>query len=91
MWKELRVAHEGTIAIKTSKINISFVEYESFHYLHDESIDCFLNIFINICNNLVSLGKEIPRGEREREYKDCVSLTKFLVCCHEIHQNAPYI
>ena len=57
IWDRLEVTHEGTNQVKESKINMLVHKYELFKMEHDESITEIFTHFMDIINDLKSLGK----------------------------------
>ena len=67
IWDLLAVTHEGTSEFKRSKINLLMSKYERFVMEPRESIQEMFTRFINIKNELVSLGRIIPTDEQVRK------------------------
>ena len=59
--------HEGTNQIKESKINMLVHKYELFKMEHDESITKIFIYFIDIINDLKSLGKSYSNSDLVRK------------------------
>ncbi|XP_070029590.1 intracellular protein transport protein USO1-like [Nicotiana sylvestris] len=57
--KALQTAHEGTIQVKQSKIDMLTTEYELFSIENDESIQDMHTRFTSIINELHSLAKDL--------------------------------
>ena len=67
IWNRLQVTYEGTNQVKESKINILVHNYELFKMKSDESITEMFTRFIDIINDLKSLGKVYPNNEQVRK------------------------
>ena len=67
IWDRLEVTHEGTNQIKEYKINIIVHNYELFRMKPDESITQIFTRFIDIINDLKSLGRVYPNSEQVRK------------------------
>ncbi|XP_070022290.1 uncharacterized protein [Nicotiana sylvestris] len=57
IWEALQTAHEGTIQVKQSKIDMLTTQYELFRMKDDESIQDMHTGFTSIINELHSLGE----------------------------------
>ncbi|XP_016495984.1 uncharacterized protein LOC107814992 [Nicotiana tabacum] len=67
IWEALKIAHEGTIQVKQSKIDMLTTEYELFRMKDDESIQDMHTRFTSIINDLHSLGEIIPGNKLVRK------------------------
>ncbi|XP_070057818.1 uncharacterized protein [Nicotiana tomentosiformis] len=67
IWEALQIAHEGTIQVKQSKIDMLTTEYELFRMKDDESIQDMHTRFTSIINELHSLGEIIPWNKLVRK------------------------
>ncbi|XP_070007894.1 uncharacterized protein [Nicotiana sylvestris] len=67
IWEALQTAHEGTIQVKQSKIDMLTIEYELFKMKDDESIQDMHTRFTSIINELHSLGDVIPKNKLVRK------------------------
>ncbi|XP_075092111.1 uncharacterized protein LOC142172404 [Nicotiana tabacum] len=67
IWEALQTAHEGTIQVKQSKIDMLTTEYDLFRMKDDESIQDMHTRFTSIINELHSLGETIPRNKLVRK------------------------
>ncbi|XP_062104243.1 uncharacterized protein LOC133815415 [Humulus lupulus] len=74
MWKMLEVTHQGTNAMKETKIQIYSTQYENFKMKADETIANMYTRFTTITNGLNSLGKVL--SQKEMVTKILRSLTK---------------
>ena len=57
IWNKLKVTHEGTLQVKSSKINLLIHNYELFMMDPNETISATFTRFTNITNGLKSLGR----------------------------------
>ena len=67
IWDLLGVTHEGTSEVNRSKIDLLMSKYERFVMEPRESIEEMFIRFINITNELVSLGRHIPTDEQVKK------------------------
>ncbi|XP_019229060.1 PREDICTED: uncharacterized protein LOC109210142 [Nicotiana attenuata] len=67
IWEALQTAHEGTIQVKQSKIDMLTTEYELFRMKDDESVQEIHTRFTSIINELHSLDETIPRNKLVRK------------------------
>ncbi|XP_070050950.1 uncharacterized protein [Nicotiana tomentosiformis] len=67
IWEALQTAHEETIQVKQSKIDMLTTEYKLFNMKDDESIQDMHTRFTSIINELHSLRKIIPRNKLDRK------------------------
>ena len=74
MWKMLEVTHQGTSAMKETKIQIYSTQYENFKMKADETIANMYTRFTTITNGLNSLGKVLT--QKDMVTKILRSLTK---------------
>ncbi|KAM6587476.1 hypothetical protein CsatA_010081 [Cannabis sativa] len=74
MWKMLEVTHQGTSAMKETKIQIYSTQYENFKMKSDETIANMYTRFTTITNGLNSLGKVLT--QKDMVTKILRSLTK---------------
>ena len=74
MWKMLEVTHQGTSAMKETKIQIFSTQYENFKMKADETIANMYTRFTTITNGLNALGKVLT--QKDMVTKILRSLTK---------------
>ena len=74
MWKMLEVTHQGTSAMKETKIQLLVTQYENFKMLQHDTIANMYTRFTTITNGLNSLGKVLT--QKDMVTKILRSLTK---------------
>jgi len=58
-WEILKIAHEGTSKVKSSRIQILTTKFESLKMKEDETIQYFYMIALDIANSFDSLGEKL--------------------------------
>ncbi|XP_070023136.1 uncharacterized protein [Nicotiana sylvestris] len=76
IWEAFQTAHEGTIQVKQSKIDMLTTEYELFKIRDNESIQDMHTRFTSIINELHSLGKTIPKNKLELTIEEFIGNLK---------------
>ncbi|XP_058185822.1 uncharacterized protein LOC131303049 [Rhododendron vialii] len=59
-WDILRVTHEGTKTVKTSKLQMLTTRFEDLRMQEDETFDSFITKLSDIINSFHALGEPIP-------------------------------
>ncbi|XP_058222995.1 uncharacterized protein LOC131332716 [Rhododendron vialii] len=59
-WDILRVTHEGTKTVKTSKLQMLTTRFEDLRMQEDETFDSFVTKLSDIVNSFHALGEPIP-------------------------------
>jgi len=66
-WEILKISHEGTIKIKSSKIQLLTTKFESLKMKEDETIrDYYMNV-LDIANSFDSLGEKLSNEKLIRK------------------------
>jgi len=66
-WETLKIAHEGTIKIKSSKIQVLTTKFENLKMKEDETIrDYYMNV-LDIANSFDSLGEKLSNEKLIRK------------------------
>ena len=66
-WETLKIAHEGTFKIKSSKIQLLTTEFENLKMKEDETIrDYYMNV-LDIANSFDSLGEKLSNEKLIRK------------------------
>ena len=67
MWDKLQTIYEGTSEVKETKANMLVTQYEMFRMKQDESISDMFARFMQLTNQLNSLGKVYSNSELVRK------------------------